>query len=31
MFDHVYAVPTPQLRAQRASLQRELAAGEQSP
>jgi 2-oxoisovalerate dehydrogenase E1 component alpha subunit len=30
MFDHVYAVPTPQLRAQRASLERELAAGEQS-
>jgi len=26
MFDHVYAMPTPQLQAQRAALQRELAA-----
>ena len=29
MFDHTYAAPTPQLQAQRAALQRELAAGEQ--
>ncbi len=31
IFDHVFAAPTPQLREQRAQLEAELAAAEETP